>query len=219
LLAAGTSESEVKLWYVPAILELPKFRPGEPARLPPLATLKLADRVLSLAFSPDGSLMAAASALPDGETLKPVVQLWDLSKLYTEGEAGLNPVQTIQAQSGPLWEVAFSAQGDWVAAAGSGLAIWDTSTGAPADQVEGPFGSLAVSSAGDTLAAAGEEQASLWRMLSQPVHASGAPHWLQGQFAITPLEGRVTSLAFSPNGRFLIILYEQGILDLWGVSP
>lgn len=219
LLAVGTSEAEVKLWYVPAILEVPKLRSGEPARLAPLATLPHADRVLSLAFSPDGNALAAASAYPEGNALSPVLQLWDLTKLFTDGADSLTQTLTIPASFGPLWDVAFSPDGKLIAAAGAGMALWEAATGSPADQSAESFGALAFAPGGRGLAAGDAEQLSLWQVRSEPEITGKSARWLQDQLDISPIGGRIVSLSFSLDGRFLAILYEQGELDVWGVTP
>lgn len=219
LLAAGSSEAQVRIWYVPAILELSRPRPGEPARLPPLATLDLDNRVLSLAFSPDGKALATASSAGGGAELKPVLQIWDISEIFTGGIESITETLSISTDSGPVWDMAFSPAGQLIAAAGTGLALWETAAGDTAERIDDPFDSLAFSPSGDSLAAGGMDQLALWQMLDKPDNSGGKTRWLQDQQSIPSPEGRITRLSFSPDGRFLMILYEQGILDVWGVIP
>ncbi|HYT88026.1 MAG TPA: hypothetical protein VEL76_04845 [Gemmataceae bacterium] len=112
------------------------------------------DRFTSVAFSPDGKLLAAG-------TEKGRVRLWTV---------GGRPVHVLEGHQGAVWSLAFAADGKTLATAGDdGTArLWELATGKERARLTGHRGSvLAVAFAPDsnTLATGGiDGRALLWKL-------------------------------------------------------
>jgi WD40 repeat protein/tRNA A-37 threonylcarbamoyl transferase component Bud32 len=169
--------------------------------------------VTSVAFSPDGSLLAAGSL--DGE-----VRLWDAATLTPAGQ----PIDVGEAW---IWQIAFSPDGKLVAVATDpngprdlynpdrpvAAVLFDVASrhqhGHPMVP-GGMFGglSLAFSPDGKLLATGSAERAQLWDVASQkpmgrPMHVS---------------DDGFPSVAFSPDGKVLAAGTGSGIVRLWNVE-
>ncbi len=159
---AGAGE-RVQIWDVAT---------GEPVG-EPLGGLRL---TTSVAFSPDGRMLAAA----DFED----VVLWDLAK------------QRGRTLPTGAWSVAFSPDGELLATGSTVTRLWDAGTGRPVSQPlrgHSPVESLAFSPDGRTLASGGwGVPVRLWDVASR--RELGAP---------LTAYGYVASLAFSPDGSVL----------------
>jgi len=162
--------------------------------------------VASLAFSPDGNILAAGYNL--GLRTGDGVVLWDVAGRKRVVEKPL-PVT-----EGSVSSLAFSPCGNILAAGYArasdhvrgGVVLWDVAERkrviqAPLPVKEGPVGSVVFSPNGKTLAAKyglRNSRVVLWdvaerkRVIQAPLHV-----W----------EGRVASVAFSPDGKTLAIAY------------
>jgi WD40 repeat protein len=147
--------------------------------------------VTSLAFSPDGKLLASASEM---------VQLWDTSSgsevctLAVDGVAGLafSPDGKLLATGWELWEVN----------SGRKLRTFD-----PYERI-GKLWSIALSPDGKLLAwGTGVQKLFLWDV------ASGSL-----LYTLPVTDQQVVSLAFSPDGKLLASGAADGTVWLWGVK-
>jgi WD40 repeat protein/class 3 adenylate cyclase len=144
-----------------------------------------------LEFSPDGTLLAGASATEN-------VTVWELSS----GEA----LRSLSAGDEHTWGVAFSPDGELLAASGPGgtVKVWRVATGELFQSMVGHIGSVsdvAFSPDGQMLATAGEDRtARLWdvstgrELLMLTGHASG-----------------IIEVAFSPDGTRLATAGDETV--------
>ena len=159
----------------------------------PLRTLEYHGQVSSVAFSPDGQILASGSS-------DYTVCLWRVS------DGAL--LRTLEGHADRVSSVAFSPDGQMLASGSvDTVRLWRVSDGALLRSLEG-YGSVAFSPDGQTLAAGSSDYTvRLWRV------SDGA--------LLRSLEGHtrlVSSVAFSPDGQ---ILAAGGVLDtvrLWHVS-
>ena len=191
--------------------------------------------IRSLAFSPDGTLLASGAAdairlwdlaaqtsillpvkaaaiafSPDGERLASGSGAGDgvqLWDLATLKEVPLTP------NWGYIHAVAFSPDGTLVASGGDDgtVKLWNVATGEPVAVLEGhgykPVQSVAFSPDGTLLASGADLAVNLWDPVTKGLLAA-----LQG-------EGRgINSVAFSPDGARVAAGTQDGKIGLWDVS-
>jgi WD40 repeat protein len=199
-------------------LELPGNRnPSQGATHSPIDSsgsvirFKLADpspeeMVFSIAFSPDGSVLAAGSGhLLTSDHSNQDVCLWQLpsGRLF----------QQLRGHKGPVRSVAFSPDGSNLASGGYDhtVRLWDVTTGATIATLPGhtgPVNSVAYSPDGKTLASAGDDyRVRLWEVKRGREIASCEGH-----------EAPVSCISFSPNGAFLASASGDGSVRLWDVG-
>ncbi len=164
----------------------------------PLSTLKgHTGAVTSVAFSPDGNLVASGSS---DNTLR----LWRV----TQGVL----LRTMTGHPFPILDVVFSPNGGTLATASSDgiVRVWQVSNGALLDSFTGHGGrvtSVAFAPDSRTLASGSEDYTvRLWNLVT-------------GRLTLTIDEGMasVNCLAFSPDGNLLAWGEQDGHLRLWKV--
>ncbi len=156
--------------------------------------------VESLAFSPDGEMLAGGGHLR--------ICLWDV--------ATGNTIQTLDEINAPARSLAFSPDGT-ILASGSdeGVLLWDTESGTLLSTLfDQSVNSVAFSPDGTMLVAGGVD-IRLWSVATgNSLSVLDAP---QGGLC-TSSSIDVLSVAFDPNGIMLAASTDLGALQLWDVS-
>ncbi|MCE7986637.1 MAG: hypothetical protein DYG89_36145 [Caldilinea sp. CFX5] len=151
-----------------------------------------------LAFSPDSRWLAAGS-------LGSTIHLWDTKRWQA--------VQTLHGHTQEIHSLAFDHSGHYLlsASADETIGVWDLRTGQRLRTLVGhtaTVNELALHPTGVLLAScgSGDQTVRLWDW------ASGTP------LGVLPQDAWVVTLAFSPDGRTLLVGCEDGRLRLWDVQ-
>ena len=201
LLASSSQDATIRLWHInlPADLasrNLSQSRGGAIAQ--PFCTLQgLTQRVWSIAFSPDGQILASGSE--DHH-----IHLWHI----TTGKC----YQTLQGHSGWVRSVAFHPHGEWLASASSDgtLKLWNLNQGHCLKTFQGHTQEATTaifSPEGEYLASCSHDQTiKLWE-----IESGQCLKTLQGH------TNRIWSIAFSPKGNYLASGGDDHAIKLWDV--
>jgi WD40 repeat protein len=183
--------------------------PDPPTKAGPLLTLHHADAVTRVRFSPDGRLLATASA-------DTTAALWD-----AKGQRRL----TLKGHRKILLGLSFSPDGSRLAtgAADSTVRIWDTRTGRPIRTSTEHFRTIlavAFSPRGHYLATA-----EVYDVLAGPPPAEGVnrvqvwdAHTGTRRAVFLNPEQQFTSLSFSSNEHWLVAGDSGGLVTVWDVA-
>ncbi|MFH2055281.1 MAG: TIR domain-containing protein [bacterium] len=154
--------------------------------------------VLSVAFDPQGGMLASGSA-------DNTVTLWEV-------QSG-KPLRTLAGHRGPVWSVAFDPKGEMLAtgSADATVKLWEPSSGKLLCTFDGHRHrvlSLVYDPLGETLASGSSDETVMiwdmerWRLLR----------------ALIGSQGTAYSVAFDPQGKTLASGGSQGIVNLWKVD-
>jgi WD40 repeat protein len=194
---ASRSKSGILLWNADDL----SLRYAGDSSLPPTPINGHFSPVYSIAFSPDGKMLASGGT--DGYVI-----LWDAETREVIGEP-------FKGQTGFVWSVAFTPDGKTLASASDDrtVILWDVATrtqiGQPLAGHKGAVISVAFSPDGKTLASGSEDDAIiLWNVQTRT--QIGDP--------LTGHKDRVWSVVFSPDGRSLASGSTDGIIILWDVA-
>jgi WD40 repeat protein len=189
-LVSGGREGSLKIW--PVVVEADKS-----------VFARHTGWTSSVAFSPDGKLVAAA----DSHDVS--AKLWDA--------ATRKLIARLAGKSGMLWQVAFSPDGKTLATGGDGVRLWDL-TALPEVLAPRAEVNVAVANSGwSYLAFSGDG-----KTLAAGNHNAPATLWdSRGRQRITPLPEKdrtVQCLAFSPVGATVALCRPGGVIRLWDRS-
>jgi parallel beta-helix repeat protein len=181
---------EIKLWDVASGSEVRTLDEGRGTTW-----------VNSVAFSPDGKLLASGSY----NFYSGVIKLWEV--------ASGREVYTLYSNPDPVWSVAFSPDGRLLAS-GSGdttISLWEVATRSPVRTLTGHTGdvySVAFSPDGRLLASGSADKTiKLWDVATGSLvrTLTGHTNW-------------VNFVAFSPDGRLLASGSADDTIRLWDIS-
>lgn len=185
LIASGSLDGEVRLWDM--------ISPGTDV------VLVEADNptpVASVAFNPDGTLLAAGG----GNTIR----LWDVAARTVQA--------VLETEVGEITSLAFRPDGTALIYGGDHSAVWLWNLAGDnrplLDGHEGQVSGLAYSPDGQIIASSDSAAIRLWDASTGTSLTSLQPD----------ADGAVNSVAFSPDGRVLVSGGDSGGVVIWGVS-
>ena len=193
-LAAGSVGGEIRVWQIEDATQLKTM---SYTNLLWSVSDKSDDWVWSVAFSPDGNILASGN---DNNTIK----LWNASK----GEC----LKTLQGHTDRVWSVVFNPDGTTLASASDDhtVKIWHVRTGEMLKTLQGHTDrvvSVSFNIDGTILASGSEDHTiKLW-----DVHAGTCLNTLSGHTSI------VWSVAFSPDGILLVSSSEDQTVRIWDI--
>jgi WD40 repeat protein len=198
-LASVSNDQTIKLWDLATNKERATFQGHTKADR---ESSEAVYPVMSVAFSPDGKTLAAAS---DDMTVK----VWDVATAKRS---------TLQGHTHAVYSVAFTPDGKTLASASGDktVRLWDLATNKKRATLKGhteSVMSVAFSPDGKTLASASRDKTvKFWNVATGKGRAT-----LQGHTQA------VVSVAFSPNGRMLAsadesTFGEPGELKVWDIA-
>ena len=170
-------------------------------------SFKLGDIVRSVAFTPDGTVLAAAGGNTEGFA----IHLWDAASGQSLG--------TLDGHTGIVWGVAFSSDGEMLASVSSDKTarIWDWRNGTLLKSLDfpGEVSSISFSPNGQTLAVGGVDEPQN-QIQNAAIWTFSVGSWKPGLKFTEYLN--VTAMGYSPDGRWLIGGGTSRNVQVWQAS-
>jgi len=160
----------------------------------PKATIKVdGGWSLSLAYSPDGKILASGGTISPKKEYK--VHLWD-----TATNKELN---VFVKHKGPIYTMKFSPDGKLLATLNSyEIFLWDVATGKETVLHGGGFEAIAFSPNGKTLASAGDT-VQIWDLTGKE---------------LTRIDNGSRTVDFTPDGKTLVFGTHPGVVKFWDID-
>ncbi len=166
----------------------------------------LTAHVNTLAFSPDGTMLASISSWDD------TIQLWDMSTISTLGKLKA----TLTEHTRKITSLAFSSDGKTFASASDDMTVvlWDPQTGEQKKILKGHTRSItSIAFAPDnSMLASGSDDGTvrLWN-----AKTGKQIHTLKGDSKTVSYRDAVNAIAFSPDSRMLVSVTYDRTIRLW----
>ena len=204
-LATAGADGTIRLWSLETqtIEKVFSWRDAEnPLSATAIATPndQTATAIVAIAFSPDGTQLAAIAQNSAD------IQLWSV--------ASGKRLLTLNGLPKPVQQLTFSPKGDWLAAsAGNEVRVWDARSGQPQATLRhaAPVNSLTVSPNNRALLTTSSNSAQLWQRYPWQV-SSWQRHKLLHH------DTRVHNATFSPDGQSIATAADDGSAYLWQVN-
>jgi len=186
-------------WLVPYV---PSDLPPHVDRVLGIARMRHGFYVTAIAYSPDGSKLASASA--DAS-----VKIWDLGNG--------REIRSYRGSKDPVRALAWSKDGKYIAStAGNEIHIWNPEDGKLKTALKGhekPVGALAFHPDGNILASGADDPSvRLWDVEKGSETAN-----LTADFD-KRAKAQIYSISFSPNGKLVAAVNGNGQLQIWNPS-
>ncbi len=163
-----------------------------------ISTLNFQDGLYSVAFAPDGKVFAAG-------LFGKGVTLWDATNLRLLATFDGDIAAVVFAPKGNL--LAYGSSGDFYPGAGKDVTVWDYVANREVARIPRGGARVAFYPDASVLALGGQnEGVTLWNLASQ----QSVGH--------LPKAATVQSMAFSPDGKNLVVSYWAGDLLVWDLA-